>query len=125
MRLASIHDEGENVAELPNAAEARVPRNKIEGYLLSLTHPTGRSKARFFRSVGLTTADQLDNALRAVALSGQVTREMRSRFGTKYVVDAELQTPRGIRIPIRTVWIVEVDAEVPRLVTAYPRRGSR
>jgi len=33
---------------LPNAAEARVPEDKIVKYLLSATHRAGKSKAAFF-----------------------------------------------------------------------------
>jgi hypothetical protein len=37
---------------LPNAAHAVVGRGKVVDYLLSATHPEGRSKARFFSSHG-------------------------------------------------------------------------
>jgi hypothetical protein len=33
--------------KLPNAAEAVVPRNKVENYLLHIGHPIGGSKAKF------------------------------------------------------------------------------
>jgi hypothetical protein len=38
--------------KLPNADKAYVPPNKLLDYLLSLSHPVGGSKARFFRSAG-------------------------------------------------------------------------
>ena len=34
---------------LPEAESARVDREKLTGYLLSESHPIGRSKAKFFR----------------------------------------------------------------------------
>jgi hypothetical protein len=37
---------------LPNRQQAYVPDTKLTGYLLSLVHPVGRSKARFFRRFG-------------------------------------------------------------------------
>jgi len=39
---------------LPNAAEARVPEDKIVKYLLSATHRAGKSKAAFFARFGFT-----------------------------------------------------------------------
>jgi len=47
--------------------------------------------------------------------------EVQSEFGRKYVVDGELVTPSGIRAPVRTVWIRELESPARRLVTAYPR----
>src|SRR5262249_40607776 len=38
--------------ELPNREQAYVPRKKLTDYLLSETHPEGRSKAIFFRGHG-------------------------------------------------------------------------
>lgn len=40
---------------LPNAEKAVVPRAKIVGYLLSNTHPSGKSKAEFFSSFGFSS----------------------------------------------------------------------
>ena len=39
---------------LPNAERALIDRAKIRDYLLSLHHPVGRFKARFFTSLGFT-----------------------------------------------------------------------
>jgi hypothetical protein len=38
--------------KLPNADQARVEREKITEYLLSTSHPDGRSKAEFFSRFG-------------------------------------------------------------------------
>jgi hypothetical protein len=43
-------------APLPNASRAVVPEAKITRYLLSETHPAGRSKARFFTAHGFSPA---------------------------------------------------------------------
>jgi len=106
---------------LPGGHEAYVPREKVEGYLLSRTHPTGRFKARFFQAAGFTTTESLVAALEQVARRGTVTSEVRTGFGVKYVVDGEFETPAGDRAAIRTVWIREEGSVVPKFVTAYPR----
>lgn len=106
--------------KLPGGEDAEVPREKVEGYLLSRTHPTGRFKARFFRGVGFESVEQLETALRRVAESGTVSSEMQTAYGMKYVVDGELETPRGTWVSIRTVWIRGHGTASPRFVTAYP-----
>ena len=40
--------------QLPHVSSATVDRAKVVDYLLSETHPAGRSKARFFRAFGFT-----------------------------------------------------------------------
>lgn len=37
--------------KLPNGERAFVPPEKLAGYLLSETHPTGQSKARFIGTI--------------------------------------------------------------------------
>ena len=44
--------------KLANGELARVALEKIEGYLLSDSHPVGRSKARFFRSVWIREGER-------------------------------------------------------------------
>ena len=106
---------------MPNAEAAEVADEKIVGYLLAEDHPGGRSKARFLKSLGFGEDEPqlLRDALLRIARDGQVVDELRSRFGTKHVVDGYLQGPGGSAW-VRTVWIVDQGTTAPRLVTAYP-----
>ena len=108
--------------ELPNKSRAYVPLEKLTDYLLSETHAVGKSKARYFRSYGFHagSAHNLAQGLLEIAQNAQVETFERSPYGTKYVLDGELQTPNGVMIQVRTIWIVENNMEVPRFVTAYP-----
>ncbi|NOZ06966.1 MAG: hypothetical protein GXP41_11565 [Chloroflexi bacterium] len=110
--------------QLPNAAQAYISRRKLTAYLLSETHTIGRIKARFFRALGFGTHNlvQLEQELLQIAQRGQVVKVERSSYGTKYVVDGQLETPKGEFAFIRTVWIVEQGQVCPRFVTAYPLR---
>ena len=47
-RASARGGRGRAAMMLPNAAEARVPEDKIVKYLLSATHRAGKSKAAFF-----------------------------------------------------------------------------
>ena len=95
---------------------------KITDYLLSESHAVGKSKARYFRSYGFNdeAASNLAQGLLEIAQNAPVDSSERSPYGTKYIVDGELETPNGDMIRVRTIWIIENDTEIPRFVTAYP-----
>ncbi|GAB4498348.1 MAG: hypothetical protein OHK0052_11530 [Anaerolineales bacterium] len=107
---------------LPDKARVYIPPPKLLDYLLSETHAVGKSKAKFFRSIGFneTTVSELEQGLLEIAQTGEVTAQLDSLNGTKYVIDGTLQTPRGIRVQLRTIWIVEPMSQAARFVTAYP-----
>jgi len=108
--------------QLPNSAKAYIPIAKLTDYLLSETHAVGKTKARFFRSLGFdeTNVGQLEWGLLAIARSGLVIDVTTSAHGTKYVIDGFLEAPNGSVARVRTVWVTEARQEDPRFVTAYP-----
>jgi hypothetical protein len=108
--------------DLPNRNRAYVPREKLTNYLLSETHPVGKSKAKFFRALGFDDSQvgQLEQELLAIAHSQQVDEEEATPHGVKYAIEGPLHTPGGNVVRIRTVWIVEGNETNPRFVTAYP-----
>ena len=107
---------------LPNRESAWIPLAKLDGYLLSEGHPIGRAKARLLRQLGFgeDTVDLLSRGLLNIAATQEVTHEVVSPHGVKYVVEGELETPLGNVLRLRTVWIIESGHEQPRFVTAYP-----
>ncbi len=107
---------------LPNGERAFIPSEKLTGYLLSETHPTGQSKARFFRALGFTAlnADQLAVQLLAIARTADNAIASRSPHGEKYSVVGVITSSDGRRALVQTVWIIEQSDERPRFVTAYP-----
>ncbi len=109
--------------KLPNGDKAVIPQAKLEGYLLSDSHVVGRTKARFFRSLGYTIANssQLKEKLKTIAQRGQIVTATETDFGIKYEVRGDLSR-QGQSVSITTVWIVEKGSSHPRLVTAYPTK---
>lgn len=107
---------------LPLAEYAFVDQTKIVDYLLSLPHPDGQSKARFFIGFGFhpNQWEQLADALRSIGTSNPVCASVESSHGIRYVVDGLLATPINRSPRVRTVWILEANSVGPRLVTAYP-----
>jgi len=108
--------------QLPNADKAVVDQKKIQEYLLSTTHPDGWSKAQFFLGIGFEAEKWhvFAVSLRRHGQDNSVTDVVESAYGIRYTVDGDLKSPSGHRVRVRTVWIVEKDRKIPRLITAYP-----
>ena len=107
---------------LPKAEDAQVDVEKLRGYLLSETHPIGKSKGKFFRGIGFDESSLaiLQRGLIAIAKTEEIVQTASSAHGTKYVVDGLITTPSGNRVKLRTVWIVDEGQNNPRFVRAYP-----
>lgn len=107
---------------LPNRQQAFVAERKLTHYLLSLSHPVGGPKARFFRGHGFTkeTSALLKEELLQLARKNEVRAEEATPHGTKYVVEGLIDTPHGTTVAVRTVWMIERERSAPRFVTAYP-----
>lgn len=108
--------------KLPNNQNAQVNLQKLLNYLLSETHPIGKSKAKYFRSFGFAEAkvELLKQGLITVAQTENVKETISLPHGVKYVIDGSLQTLVGVFIKLRTIWIIDKGEEIPRFVTAYP-----
>ena len=107
---------------VPNSDSAYVPPVKLSDYLLDEQHPTGGSKAIWFRSLGYETASPAvleQDLLKQLQASENYTMKS-SPFGIKYVVAGKISAPNGVQANVTTVWIIEPPDDRPRLVTAYP-----
>ena len=102
--------------KLPNGHRAYIDPAKLT-YLL--THP---SKAGLFRAAGFDedNAGILSQGLLVIGQTQPVIETESTLYGTKYVVEGHVQTPAKGLWSVRTVWIVELDRDVPRFVTARP-----
>ncbi len=107
---------------MPNSDKVIITKEKLTDYLLSQTHPIGKSKAKFFCSLGFdeSNADLLEKEIRGVAEMNDIIEEKSTNFGTKYIINGRINTPNGNIVEIRTVWILESGKEIPRFVTSYP-----
>ncbi len=113
--------------KLPNIGKVLIGEAKLTSYLLSETHPVGRSKAAYFRTVGydLETAQVLRRDLLWIAETGTVIDRLTTPFGDKYIIDGIVQTPTEKMASLRTIWLLE--QAVLRFISAYPtqRAGGR
>lgn len=107
--------------KVPNFEQAVIPKEKLQDYLLSQSHPVGRFKAVFFYQLGYSsdTWEVLANDLRGV-LENEVVKTMETEFGTKFDVRGELTGPSGRNAAVVTVWVLLKGKEFARFVTVYP-----
>ena len=114
--------------KLPNVEAAVAPKAKVVDYLLSPTHPGGKSKAEFFSAFGFSREHWTD--LRDALLTHAREHEIKTRevtdFGLRYTIDGNMLSPSGVRLRVRTVWFIDNGVRVPRFVTSHPlkRRNS-
>ncbi len=108
--------------KLPNADQAQISRNKILNYLLSIKHPVGKTKAKFFRKAGFsgTNVNLLEKELLNLAKNASVTAVRETKYGTNYGINGSIKAPTGVKINVTTVWFIESEGENPTFVTAYP-----
>jgi len=107
--------------KLTNPEKAIIESSKLSGYCLNPEHPTGQHKAKVFRAVlGLQKEDEeeLRQALRQTAYSGNAVFEKENQYGKKYRIDFTM-TRNHQKAIIRSIWIVSFRERVPRLVTCY------
>ena len=64
--------------------------------------------------------EELAEALRSHAVTNPVFDQIKTAFGTKWAVEGPLKSPDGRAPAVRSVWILDIDEEIPRLVTAFP-----
>jgi hypothetical protein len=105
---------------LPHVDRAIIAREKIAEYLLSPDHPG--SKAGFFTRLGWHREqwEAFAAGLIEHARTNEVTAQQRTAFGMRYIVEGPLRGPDGRLPQVRTVWVIESEEQVPRLITAYP-----
>jgi len=106
---------------IPNHGDAQVDAEKLTDYLLSQTHPIGKSKAAWFGILGYNLTDWrlLQSDLAQLASKDAILLS-ETQYGQKYGISGTLIGPNGKSGKVMTVWIIITGQKNPRLVTAYP-----
>ena len=108
--------------KLPGAERAVVDRSKVADYLVSESHPVGRFKSAFFRTLGYSAAEWevLAADLQFHAAENEALATVANPYGQKYEVRGSLSGPTGRIVALVAVWIVLHGEDFPRFVTAFP-----
>jgi len=105
-------------------AAAIIPPEKLRDYILSPTHPDGKTKADFLARIGYSQDrwQQLERDLRIQHLVLETNPGRVTPWGRKYEILGRLIGPNGGTAWVRTVWIVRHGESAARLVTLIPAR---
>jgi hypothetical protein len=122
MMVLIFSNEERSSLKLPNYQQAIVPQKKITHYLLSLTHPDGKSKANFFLKFGFKSDawEVMAHAFINHVADHELVKTEPSPFGTRYVIEGQLITPDGRNPFVRSIWFITTEDDTPRLISAYP-----
>ncbi|MGE0636512.1 MAG: DUF6883 domain-containing protein [Bacteroidia bacterium] len=107
--------------KIPSDSILEIDKNKIQNYLLNPNHPDGKAKADFFIANGINsnTAKEFENLLKHQATTIEITKELITLFGKKYIFESRIEFPNGKLHLIRSVWITGQTEKVIKFVTAY------
>lgn len=127
----------ENEATLLDATLATKPtfthvtinaKGKLEGYALNPDHPTGKHKARVFKSaLGFTQADaaELERQIREKAPYYDAIEGMRDKYGQRWTVRIPIEGNNGRTVTVETGWIVRPAKPEPELTTAFVMKEKK
>lgn len=104
---------------VPNAENAVVDIRKLTSYALDPNNEVGKHKARVFAAaLNLTQKDApfLRTALLEAVRTIEAEIGRLDEHGQRYTVDFEFQW-RGKSAIIRSRWIIDINSEIPRLIT--------
>ncbi|WP_343648756.1 DUF6883 domain-containing protein [Enterobacter sp.] len=107
---------------LINAEHAVVDYKKLSTYALDVTHPIGGHKARVFQSAlgyNPTNSDVLASKVQEGILTAPAKVLDANQYGQRMVVDMPILGPNGETAIVRSGWIYEPDALVPRMTTIF------
>jgi hypothetical protein len=96
---------------------------KLDGYLLSTTHPIGRHKARLWHGVfGLSRGDGelLEQLIREHLHQATPVERTRTKVRRWELVIPHFRAPNGNEGPVLTAWALQPGKNRPHLTTAYP-----
>ena len=113
--------------KLPYRNNSFIAQDKINNYLLSLTHEKGKYKAFIFRKLGFneSNTDLFMKALLKIAYENEVdsSRDIINNgvcLGKSYAIAGEIIGINGRSRNIKTVWKILKNKRKPSLVTASP-----
>jgi len=107
---------------IPNSELAVVDIRKLREYCLNPLHYEGKHKARLFATIlGLDAedAEELREILLEVVKTNDAKLGRLDEYGQRFTLDFLLDW-RGRQAMVRSGWIIEREAEIPRLTTCFP-----
>ncbi|MCL2083445.1 MAG: hypothetical protein FWH04_09485 [Oscillospiraceae bacterium] len=109
---------------LPNVDKVVVDPRKVIDYALNPTHSKGKHKAKVFESAlgynQSNSAHLIEQVQQKLATSEAVSGKI-GNHGRIFSVDMPITGPNGNTAIVRTGWIIDPGAEIPRMTTIFVR----
>jgi hypothetical protein len=114
-------DYSEIAEKLNKFREAIISQSKLK-YALGYypNNPKSVAKGRLFRRFGFNEIS-LEKAVRSIFGNSKAINIRITEYGIQFSKYGEVETPTGEILRIGTGWILEPDAQFPRLTTITPR----
>ena len=108
--------------KIPNSDRATIEPLKLTDYLLNPEHKRGGTKAKLLIKCGYSQENwqQLETDIRSCHLPVDVDIIKETAYGIRYEISAELSTPMGRQLIVRTVWQIDTGTDFARLITLIP-----
>jgi hypothetical protein len=108
--------------KIPNSDRAIIEPSKLTDYLLNPEHKRGGTKAKLLIQCGYSQENwqQLETDIRNYHLPTDVDIVKQTAYGIRYEIAADLSTPVGRELLVRTVWQIDTGTDFPRLITLIP-----
>ena len=106
----------------PNAENAVIAADKRIHYLLNTEHKRGGSKAIVLQAFGYSadTWQRLTTDLHTYHLLVDVLSIRQTAYGERFDIRAELQTPVGRPLMVRSIRQIDSGTDYPRRITLFP-----
>lgn len=108
--------------KLPNRERAVIASSKLTQYLLNIEHRRGGPKARLLEQFGYSIDNwqQLEADIRQYHLCADINAIEETSYGMRYEISADLQTPIGRSLRVKTAWQIDTGTDFPRFITLIP-----
>jgi len=117
---ASVEGTGSN---LPNVDKVTIDSRKVTDYALNPKNLSGGAdKAKVFDSAlgyNQSNAGQLMEQIKTKLPSSEAVLGKLDQYGQRFTVDIPITGPNGNTAIVRTGWILELGADVPRMTTLF------
>ncbi len=112
--------------QLPNYEKAVINPQKFTDYILSNSHPIGKYKAAYFKSIGFIKENYhlLINEISKLIKENNIDSKTENEFGKKYVISGIISAPNKKKLKVTTVWFIENNNSIPYFVTVYPTKNK-
>jgi hypothetical protein len=108
--------------KIPNSDLAIIEPSKLTEYLLNIEHKRGGAKAKLLIQFGYSIDNwqQLEIDIRRFHLTEDVNLITETAYGNRYQISANLITPIDRPLLVKTVWQIDINTDLPRLITLVP-----